>query len=147
MLFLNFCRDTAGQDRFRGVTRNYYRGAMGCLLVYDITSRDSYNHLMSWLNGARTYAHPDIQVVLVGNKSDLRANREVTLLEASRFAQENDLLFLETSAVTGECVDEVFIKLTASVLEKVNNGAIVDEPSPNTVDPSNQAAAVSGCRC
>jgi len=115
--------DTAGQERYRSVTRSYYRGAAGCLLVYDINSRETYNHLISWLTDARTLARPDITVVVVGNKSDLK-QREVTLLEASRFAQENDLLFMETSAVTGDCVDEVFVKCAAKILGKIESGDI-----------------------
>ena len=66
--------DTAGQDRFRAVTRSYYRGAAGALLVYDVTSRDSYNHVGTWLNDARTMANPDISLILVGNKTDLAAD-------------------------------------------------------------------------
>lgn len=116
--------DTAGQERFRSVTRSYYRGAVGCLLVYDITSRETYNHLVSWLTDARTLARPDITVVVVGNKCDKKSAREVTLLEASRFAQENDLLFMETSALTGECVDEVFLKCGHSILGKIDSGSI-----------------------
>lgn len=73
----------------RSVTRSYYRGAAGALLVYDVTSRDSFNVLSNWLNDARTLASPNICVLLVGNKRDLDENREVTFLEASRFAQEN----------------------------------------------------------
>lgn len=76
------------------MTRSYYRGAAGALLVYDISSRDSFNVLNSWLNDARTLAGPDICVLLVGNKRDLDDNREVTFLEASKFAQENGECFL-----------------------------------------------------
>ncbi|VTJ56320.1 Hypothetical predicted protein [Marmota monax] len=81
--------DTAGQERFRSVTRSYYRGAAGALLVYDITSRETYNSLAAWLTDARTLASPNIVVILCGNKKDLDPEREVTFLEASRFAQEN----------------------------------------------------------
>ncbi|XP_073405353.1 ras-related protein Rab-4B isoform X3 [Dendrobates tinctorius] len=81
--------DTAGQERFRSVTRSYYRGAAGALLVYDIASRESYNSLTNWLADARTLASPNIIIILCGNKKDLDAEREVTFLEASRFAQEN----------------------------------------------------------
>nr|CAD7409460.1 unnamed protein product [Timema poppensis] len=81
--------DTAGQERFRSVTRSYYRGAAGALLVYDITNRESFNALSNWLSDARTLASPNIIILLVGNKKDLDATREVTFLEASRFAQEN----------------------------------------------------------
>jgi len=116
--------DTAGQERFRSVTRSYYRGAAGCLLVYDITSRDTYNHLMSWLADARTLARSDITVMVVGNKCDNKCNREVTLLEASRFAQDNEMLFMETSAVTGECVDQVFLACATKIASKIDSGEI-----------------------
>ncbi|NWR89052.1 RAB4A protein, partial [Furnarius figulus] len=81
--------DTAGQERFRSVTRSYYRGAAGALLVYDITSRETYNALTNWLTDARMLASQNIVIILCGNKKDLDADREVTFLEASRFAQEN----------------------------------------------------------
>jgi len=116
--------DTAGQERFRSVTRSYYRGAAGCLLVYDVTNRDSYESLANWLRDAKSLARPDITVVVVGNKCDKKNEREVTLLEASRFAQEHDLLFMETSALTGECVDEVFLKCTSSIVSKIERGLI-----------------------
>ncbi|XP_057244731.1 ras-related protein Rab-4B-like, partial [Malurus melanocephalus] len=73
----------------RSVTRSYYRGAAGALLVYDITSRETYNALAQWLTDARTLASPNIVIILCGNKKDLEGEREVTFLEASRFAQEN----------------------------------------------------------
>uniref|UniRef100_A0A6B2LI83 Ras-related protein Rab-4 n=1 Tax=Arcella intermedia TaxID=1963864 RepID=A0A6B2LI83_9EUKA len=116
--------DTAGQERFRSVTRSYYRGAAGCILVYDITSRDSFNHLTSWLNDARALANQELVIVMVGNKNDLQEEREVTFLEASRFAQENDLMFLETSAKSGDNVEEVFMKCAKTILNKIDTGAI-----------------------
>jgi len=119
--------DTAGQERFRSVTRSYYRGAAGCILVYDITSRDSYNHLVTWLSDARALATPELVIVLVGNKTDLQEDREVTFLEASRFAQENDLMFIETSAKTGENVEEVFVKCAKTILNKIESGQIRPE--------------------
>ncbi|XP_013394287.1 ras-related protein Rab-4B [Lingula anatina] len=118
--------DTAGQERFRSVTRSYYRGAAGALLVYDITS--------IWLKfirlkyrDARTLASPNIVIILVGNKKDLEAEREVTFLEASRFAQENELMFLETSALTGENVEETFLKCARSILTKIESGELDPE--------------------
>lgn len=86
--------DTAGQERFKSVTRGYYRGAAGALLVYDITSRDTFNALSHWLSDAKTLASPKIVILLVGNKKDLDKEREVTFLEASRFAQENGKKFI-----------------------------------------------------
>eukprot|EP01112_Ceratiomyxa_fruticulosa_P002030 TRINITY_DN12177_c0_g1_i1.p1 TRINITY_DN12177_c0_g1~~TRINITY_DN12177_c0_g1_i1.p1 ORF type:complete len:215 (-),score=23.73 TRINITY_DN12177_c0_g1_i1:105-749(-) len=119
--------DTAGQERFRSVTRSYYRGAAGAILVYDIGARDTYNHLTSWLTDARTLANKDISIILVGNKSDRVSEREVTFLEASRFAQENDLMFLETSALSGDGVEEVFLKCARTILSKINSGVLDPE--------------------
>jgi len=116
--------DTAGQERFRSVTRSYYRGAAGALLVYDITSRESYNHVNTWLEDARTLASAGIVIVLVGNKSDLVDEREVTFMEASRFAQENNLMFMETSALTGDNVEEVFMKCARTIYSKIEGGSL-----------------------
>jgi len=130
--------DTAGQERFRSVTRSYYRGAAGAVLVYDTTSRDSYNHVSSWLNDARALANPEIAIVLVGNKIDLTAEREVSFLEASRFAQENDLMFLETSALTGEGVSEVFLKCARTILSKIETGVLDPESMNSGVQPGSR---------
>ncbi|GAB0092940.1 ras-related protein Rab-4B [Sergentomyia squamirostris] len=119
--------DTAGQERFRSVTRSYYRGAAGALLVYDTTSRESFNALSNWLNDARTLASPNIVILLVGNKKDLEEEREVTFLEASTFAQENELIFLETSAKTGENVEEAFLKCSKTILAKIETGELDPE--------------------
>ncbi|XP_033250553.1 ras-related protein Rab-4B-like [Drosophila miranda] len=119
--------DTAGQERFRSVTRSYYRGAAGALLVYDATSRDSFNALTNWLNDARTLASPNIVILLVGNKKDLEEARDVTFLEASTIAQENELIFLETSAKTGENVEEAFLKCSKTILAKVETGELDPE--------------------
>ncbi|PSN36514.1 Ras-related protein Rab-4B [Blattella germanica] len=119
--------DTAGQERFRSVTRSYYRGAAGALLVYDITNRETFNALTNWLSDARTLASPNIVILLVGNKRDLDAEREVTFLEASRFAQENELMFLETSAKTGENVEESFLKCSKTILAKIETGELDPE--------------------
>jgi len=119
--------DTAGQERFRSVTRSYYRGAAGALLVYDIASRESFNCLANWLTDARTLASPAIVILMVGNKTDLEEEREVTFLEASRFAQENGLMFLETSAKTGHAVEEAFLKCSKNILAKIETGELDPE--------------------
>jgi len=131
--------DTAGQERFRSVTRSYYRGAAGALLVYDITSRETYNTLATWLTDARTLASPNICIILLGNKKDLDADREVTFLEASRFAQENELMFLETSAVTGENVEEAFLKCSRSILTKIEAGELDPERMGSGIQYGNSA--------
>ncbi|NWW30271.1 RAB4A protein, partial [Panurus biarmicus] len=109
------------------VTRSYYRGAAGALLVYDITSRETYNALTNWLTDARMLASQNIVIILCGNKKDLDADREVTFLEASRFAQENELMFLETSALTGENVEEAFVQCARKILNKIESGELDPE--------------------
>lgn len=131
--------DTAGQERYRAVTRSYYRGAVGALILYDVTSRDSYNNLPTWLQDAREQAWKDISIIAVGNKRDLKEERQVSFLESSRFAQEQDIMFLETSALTGENVQEVFHTLAQRILNKVEEG-ICD---PTTSNIGNQCGTAS----
>uniref|UniRef100_A0A8C2KMJ7 Ras-related protein Rab-4 n=1 Tax=Cyprinus carpio TaxID=7962 RepID=A0A8C2KMJ7_CYPCA len=126
--------DTAGQERFRSVTRSYYRGAAGALLMFiyghlprAILCRETYNTLTNWLTDARMLASQNIVIILCGNKKDLDADREVTFLEASRFAQENELMFLETSALTGENVEEAFVQCARKILNKIESGELDPE--------------------
>ena len=107
--------DTAGQERFRAVTRSYYRGAAGAIIVYDISNRDSFSHVQQWLNDAQQLAGEHICMMVVGNKADLQGEREVTFLEASRVAQEAEVLFLETSALTGEGVEDIFMRVARGI--------------------------------
>jgi len=116
--------DTAGQERFRAVTRSYYRGAAGALLVYDITRRITYNHLTSWLTDARNLTNPNTVIMLIGNKKDLEAQRDVTYEEAAQFAKENGLIFVESSAKTGENVEEAFLKTAKLIFQSVQEGNV-----------------------
>ncbi|KAF9940498.1 Ras- protein Rab-4A [Mortierella alpina] len=118
--------DTAGQERFRSVTRSYYRGAAGALLVYDISNRNTFTSITKWIADARKLAGADIALMLVGNKLDLE-DREVSYLEASRFAQENEMTFLETSALTGDGVEETFLKCGRAILTKIETGQVDPE--------------------
>eukprot|EP01120_Amphizonella_sp_Union-15-10_P005593 TRINITY_DN166_c0_g3_i4.p1 TRINITY_DN166_c0_g3~~TRINITY_DN166_c0_g3_i4.p1 ORF type:complete len:193 (+),score=30.24 TRINITY_DN166_c0_g3_i4:41-580(+) len=110
--------DTAGQESFRSITRSYYRGAAGALLVYDITRRDTFNNLTTWLQDTRQRANENMTIMLVGNKSDLEDQRAVTLDEGEKFARENGLLFLETSAKTAANVEEIFNRIAGQIYEK-----------------------------
>ncbi|CAK5277898.1 unnamed protein product [Mycena citricolor] len=126
--------DTAGTESFRAITRSYYRGAAGCLLVYDVTSRKSFEHTRLWLKDVREFADREVSVILVGNKSDLVAEgtreRQVTLEEAQLFAQEEGLMFTEASARSGDGVDDAFMTAAQQILKKVKDGRFDDERSP-----------------
>lgn len=119
--------DTAGQESFRSITRSYYRDAAGALLVYDITRRESFNHLSRWLEEARQNGNPNMTIMLIGNKSDLEHRRAVSTKEGDIFAQENGLVFLETSAKSAANVETAFIKTAENIYEKIKEG--VYDPS------------------
>jgi len=134
--------DTAGQERFRAVTRSYYRGAAGALLVYDITRRATYNHLTSWLTDARNLTNPNTVIMMIGNKKDSEDQRDVSYEEASNFAKENGLIFLETSAKTGENVEEAFLKTAKLIFQSVQDGSV--DVSTDAGITKKTAAAPSG---
>ncbi|KAG8986593.1 hypothetical protein FRB90_003901, partial [Tulasnella sp. 427] len=123
--------DTAGQERFRSVTRSYYRGAAAALLVFDITSRQSFINLNRWLADARALGSPNLVAVIVGNKSDREEDREVEWAEASRWAAENDVHYVEVSSFTGENVESPFVLAARSVLLAIESGAL-DPDKPGT---------------
>lgn len=116
--------DTAGQESFRSITRSYYRGAAGALLVYDVTRRDSFAHLSRWLEEAKQHAHPNMVILLIGNKSDLEHRRTVTKEEGQAFADANGLLFMETSAKTAFNVEDAFLKTADEIFTKIQSGEI-----------------------
>ncbi|KAJ8651521.1 hypothetical protein O0I10_012922 [Lichtheimia ornata] len=118
----------------RSLTRSYFRGAAGALVVYDICNRETFLGVRSWLKDVRTLANPELVMILVGNKVDKADDeREVSYLEASRFAQENEMMFLEASALTGDAVEEMFFKCARSILSKIETGQIDPERSGSGV--------------
>jgi Ras-related protein Rab-2A len=121
--------DTAGQESFRSITRSYYRGAAGALLVYDITRRETFEHLSSWLEDARQHANPNMTIMLIGNKSDVAHKRQVSREEGEEFAREHGLVFLETSAKTSDNVEEAFINTASVICEKIDDGLDVSNES------------------
>lgn len=107
--------DTAGQERYRAITSAYYRGAVGALLMYDISKGDSYENVSRWLTELREHADPQIVIMLVGNKSDLKHLRAVPTEEAKAFAAENNLLFIETSALDASNVELAFQNILTEI--------------------------------
>ena len=100
--------DTAGQERFRAITSSFYKGAVGALLVYDITKEGTFEHVEKWLQELLDYAEPNIVVMLVGNKCDMKNLRQIKVEDATAFAEKNKLAFLETSALDATNVEVAF---------------------------------------
>ncbi|KAK7455275.1 hypothetical protein VKT23_011148 [Stygiomarasmius scandens] len=130
------CWDTAGTESFRSITRSYYRGAAGCLLVYDVTSRKSFLNTRTWLADVREHADPHLTCILVGNKVDLcdesssTTKRQVSTEEAEIFAKEEGLLFVESSAKSGHNVEKAFEGAVRDILDKIHRGVFDDDRSP-----------------
>ncbi|EMR08087.1 hypothetical protein PNEG_03527 [Pneumocystis murina B123] len=113
--------DTAGQETFHAMTRNYYRGSSGALLVYDITRRETFEHMAVWLEDLKMYGSSNISIALVGNKADLENTfREVGLEEARKWANEKGIcIFAEVSAKTGDQVNESFMRVARDIYGKI----------------------------
>ncbi|KAG0438639.1 GTP-binding protein YPT31/YPT8 [Dictyocoela muelleri] len=117
--------DTAGQERYRAITSAYYRGTLGAIIVYDISRRVTLNNAIKhWLVQLQEHSSQDVAIMLVGNKSDLK-ERDVLTSQGEVKARENKLLFLETSALTGENVTKAFEELIKVIYEKNK----LDEPA------------------
>ncbi|KAF3663514.1 ras-related protein Rab11D [Capsicum chacoense] len=112
--------DTAGQERYRAVTSAYYRGAVGALLVYDITKRQTFDHIPRWLEELRSHADKNIVIMLIGNKTDLEDQRAVPTEDAKEFAQKEGLFFLETSALEARNVEDAFLTVLTEIFNIVN---------------------------
>ncbi len=90
--------EQAGQERFRTLTRGYYRGIQGVIIFYDASSQNTFDNVPYWIKEARKYAHPDATLMLMGTKCDCSEKKVVTYETAKEFAEENDILFFEVSA-------------------------------------------------
>jgi|EP00670_Eutreptiella_braarudii_P005267 Ras-related protein Rab-14 len=131
--------DTAGQERFRAVTRSYYRNAAGAILVFDTTRRQTYNNLANWLTDTKNLTNHHTVMMLVGNKVDLEEQRQVSFEEASKFAEDNGLLYLETSAKTGKNVEQAFLQTARHIFDNIQNGVL----DPNSVESGIQFGRAS----
>ena len=112
--------DTAGQDRFRSITKNYYKGAHGIILIYDVTSRKTFENIKNWVSQIKEEVSNKVTIILVGNKIDDEPNRKVTTQEGENMAKECELDFFETSAKSGANIDSTFNELVKKTVEKYN---------------------------
>ena len=114
--------DTAGQETFRSITRAYYKNSVCAFVVYDITNRNSFQNVKSWIEDCRKQSPKTVFMVLIGNKVDLEDSRQVSYEEGSVFAEKNGMLFFETSAKTGKNIEEIFLKSSMEIAKKIDNG-------------------------
>ena len=125
--------DTAGQDRFRAITKNYYKGANGIILIYDVTNLQTYENVKNWITQIREETNPNVVIYLAGNKIDIpEEERVVKTEEGKEIANEYKLQFKETSAKDGINVNEVFQELVEKI-DEVNSKLEVSKPEPKNI--------------
>lgn len=137
--------DTAGQERYRAITSAYYRGAVGALLVYDITKTVTFENVERWLKELRDHADSNIVIMLVGNKCDLRHLRSVQTEDAKAFCEKEGLSFIETSALEATNVEQAFQRILTEIYHIVSKKALASEeavaaPSSGTAIKVTEAA-------
>lgn len=113
--------DTAGQERFKTITRQYYRGAMGVILVFDVTSKESFEHIEYWLSNISEFASQSVCRILIANKCDLAENRQVSTEQASALAQRSGIAYMEVSAKNNYNVQEAFTQIARNILPNIDN--------------------------
>ncbi|RWV87326.1 hypothetical protein GW17_00050692, partial [Ensete ventricosum] len=144
--------DTAGQERYRAITSAYYRGAVGALLVYDITKKQTFDNVRRWLRELRDHADSNIVIMMVGNKSDLHHLRAVSEDDGQVLAEKEGLSFLETSALESLNVDKAFHSVLTEIYRIINKKALAAKTAApptqgTTINVSDSAGASKGACC
>lgn len=149
--------DTAGQERYRAITSAYYRGAVGALLVYDMTKKQTFDNVQRWLRELRNHADSNIVIMLAGNKSDLTHLRVVQQEEAQSMAEKEGLSFLETSALEATNVENAFQTILSEIYQIISKKALaaqeaarasvgVTPPQGTTINVADSASSTKrGC--
>ncbi|KAH0785682.1 Ras-related protein RABD1 [Histomonas meleagridis] len=140
--------DTAGQERFRTITASYYRGSNGIILVYDVTDRDSFDHINYWMKEIDRLATPDVCRLLVGNKIDLEDKRVVTTEEGQALANQYGVAFIETSAKDNNNIEMTFQKMAEAMQKKQGAGGPAANGSGGSVPiGASKKVQDGGCSC
>ncbi|KAJ4907127.1 Ras-related protein RABA1h [Raphanus sativus] len=130
--------DTAGQERYRAITSAYYRGAVGALLVYDVTRHVTFENVERWLKELRNHTDANIVIMLVGNKADLRHLRAIPTEEVKAFAERENTFFMETSALEALNVENAFTEVLTQIYRVVSKNALEGGDDPTTALPKGQ---------
>ena len=139
--------DTAGQERYRAITSVYYRQAVGALVVYDITKKPTFENLEKWLKELRQHADPNVCVMIVGNKTDLRPQRTILHEEGRAFADEHHYSFIETSALDSTNVGEAFNNLLVDIFKKQVEDTEAKSDTTSRVVPNDNSPNEGQCGC
>ena len=126
--------DTAGQETFRTITTSYYKGAQAIIVVFDITDRDSFEHVKNWMADVDKFAKDGVLRILSGNKCDLEHQRKVSKDEGKELASKYGINYIETSAKETTNIEELFFSTTESFLNKQVSGNIKKTPSNQGID-------------
>ena len=123
-------------------------GAQGILLVYDITDKESFNCIKTWISEIQKYAQSDVVKLLIGNKCDLESKREIEFEEGKKLAENLGMDFLETSAKMTQGIDEAFVKMTKEVLENMKSRGVAEEEIPTITEVIRKRNPEGGkCKC
>ncbi|KAM6112408.1 ras-related protein Rab-13 [Phoenicopterus ruber ruber] len=137
--------DTAGQERFKTITTAYYRGAVGIILVYDITDEKSFENIQNWMKSIKENASAGVERLLIGNKCDMEGKRKVQRDEAEKLAKEHGIRFFETSAKSSVNVEEAFSTLARDILQKSSRKAAPSSSSKPLLEPGPPRKAGGKC--
>ena len=118
--------DTAGQERYKAITSAYYKGAKGAFIVYDITRKNTFESVEKWVSDVTAVADKKITIVLIGNKSDLEDQRQVTKEQAEEKSNKLEIAFLETSALSGENLEKAFEMMINEVYKKCHDEMLAE---------------------
>ena len=139
--------DTAGQERYRSLAPMYYRGAAAAVVVYDITSQDSFQGAQRWVAELKSMHTPDVVIALAGNKVDQDGRRAVETEVASKYAKEQGVLFFETSAKTGQSVIDLFNEIANRLPQEKKGEAKGGASGFSVTDKKGNGTGVGGCSC